>query len=164
MPVLRREEGSVTVRVEIPGRDRLELRYLLLDVNGTLSDRGELLEGVAERVSALRDVLEPRLLSADTFGTLSSIGDRLGIPVQTVRSGDEKLQVVRNLGASGCVAVGNGSNDAAMLRAAALGVAVVGPEGASGAALAVADLVCRSIVDALDLLRDPRSLAATLRA
>ncbi len=32
----------------------------------TLSDRGELLDGVAERLGALRGMLEPRLLSADT--------------------------------------------------------------------------------------------------
>ena len=57
----------------------------------------------------------------------------------------------------------NGTNDAEMLREAALGIAVIGPEGASGATVAAADLVCRSINDALGLLRDPRVLAATLR-
>jgi soluble P-type ATPase len=54
--------------IEIPGRGLFDLRFLLLDVNGTLSDRGELLPGVAERLDELRDLLEPRLLSADTFG------------------------------------------------------------------------------------------------
>ncbi len=36
----------------------------------TLSDRGELLDGVAERLGALRGMLEPRLLFADPLQTL----------------------------------------------------------------------------------------------
>jgi len=53
----------VTLRVDIPGRAPLELEYLLLDVNGTLTDRGTLLGGVAERVSRIREQLDVRLLS-----------------------------------------------------------------------------------------------------
>jgi soluble P-type ATPase len=58
---------------------------------------------------------------------------------------------------------GNGANDVLMIREAALGIAVVGPEGASGATVAAADLVCRSILEALDLVGEPQALAATLR-
>jgi soluble P-type ATPase len=50
-----------------------------------------------------------------------------------------------------------------MLKEAAIGIAVVGPEGASAAALQQADVVTRSIIDALDLLLNPRRLVATLR-
>lgn len=67
-------------------------------------------------------------------------------------------------GAQRCAAIGNRTNDVAMLSAAALGIAVIGPEGASTAALAAADVVCRSILDALDLLLDDRVIVATLRA
>jgi soluble P-type ATPase len=41
---------------------------------------------------------------------------------------------------------------------------VLGPEGAAAGALRAADVVCASILDALDLLLDERALAATLRA
>jgi soluble P-type ATPase len=51
-----------------------------------------------------------------------------------------------------------------MLAAAALGIAVLGPEGAGATALRAAAVVCRSAVEALDLLLDERALAATLRA
>ena len=73
-------------------------------------------------------------------------------------------RIVDRLGAAGCVAIGNGANDVPMLERAALGIAVIGPEGASGRALAAADVVCRSVVEALDLLLDPRLLVATLRS
>jgi soluble P-type ATPase len=50
-----------------------------------------------------------------------------------------------------------------MLEAAALAIAIVGPDGASAHAVAAADIVCASIVQALDLLLDERALIATLR-
>jgi len=60
--------------------------------------------------------------------------------------------------------VGNGLNDAGLLRRAALGIAVLGPEGLSRLALLAAEVVVGSVVDALDLLLKPHRLRATLRA
>lgn len=45
-----------------------------------------------------------------------------------------------------------------MLDDAALAIAVIGPEGLSSSALAMADVLARSITDALDPLLDPRVL------
>jgi P-type E1-E2 ATPase len=154
----------VSIAVEIPGRGRLALDHLLLDVNGTLTDRGALLPGVADRLGALRATLEVRLLSADTFGTLEGLAAQLGVAHERVETGADKLAVVERLGPAAVALVGNGANDAAALEAAALGIAVVGPEGAAAAALAACDVVCPSIAVALDLLADSRALVATLRA
>jgi P-type E1-E2 ATPase len=76
---------------------------------------------------------------------------------------EAKAALVRALGSETVVAIGNGNNDAAMIRAAGLGIAVLGPEGLATQALAAADVVCGSITDALDLLRYPDRLRATLR-
>ncbi len=153
----------MTVRVEIPNGRVLELDHLLLDLNGTLGDRGDLIAGVEERLAALGGQLEPRLLSADTFDTLEEVASRLGAKAQRVATGEEKLRVVHELGAERCAAIGNGANDALMLEAVALGIAVVGPEGAASLTVAAADVVCGSILVALDLLGEPQVLAATLR-
>jgi soluble P-type ATPase len=153
----------MSLSLEIPGWKSFALDHLVLDVNGTLTDRGELIEGVAERLSRVTAALDVHLLSADTFGTLDEVAARLGALGTRVASGDDKRRVLSDLGAEHCVAVGNGANDEAMFEAAALAVAVVGPEGAAGAALRAADVVCSSILDALDLLLDERVLAATLR-
>jgi soluble P-type ATPase len=51
-----------------------------------------------------------------------------------------------------------------MLAASALGVAVLLEEGASSLSLSAADVVCRDILSALDLLTHPLRLTATLRA
>jgi soluble P-type ATPase len=75
-----------------------------------------------------------------------------------------KMRYVRDLGASQVVAIGNGRNDRAMLRAAALGIAVIGAEGLAVEALTAANVVVKNVVDALDLLDNPLRLTATLRS
>jgi P-type E1-E2 ATPase len=155
------------IELDVPGWRHLRLEHLLLDVNGTIAGDGQLLPGVAERVAALRELLAVRVLSADTFGRLDAQAGALGVPALRLRAGEpedaQKAAVVRGLGAAGVVAVGNGANDAEMLAAAALGIAVLGPEGLSTRALASADVVVASIEAALDMLLRPRRLIATLR-
>jgi soluble P-type ATPase len=153
----------VSLALEVPGRGPLELEHVVLDVNGTVTERGAVIDGVEERLDRVRDLLEVHLLSADTFGTLSAVASELGARAGTVSTGDDKLAYLSRLGAERCAAVGNGANDVRILEAAALGIAVVGPEGAAGAAVRAADVVCGSILDALDLLADERALVATLR-
>jgi soluble P-type ATPase len=148
---------------EIPGSKPISVEHLLLDVNGTLTDRGELIDGVAERLQRLSEELSVALLSADTLGTLDTVAEKLGVEAIRVNRGDEKRDLVRNRGPSQCAAIGNGANDATMLATAALGIVVIGPEGAAARAVHAADVVCRSIGDALDLLLDPRAVASTLR-
>ncbi len=149
--------------VEIPGSPRLELAFLVLDLNGTLSERGLLVEGVAERLGHLARDLEIYLLTADTLGTARQLASGLSVKIEIVASGAEKARFVKGLGAERTVAIGNGRNDAPMLALSALGIAVIASEGIATAALVSADVVCRSIREALDLLLDTRLLVATLR-
>jgi soluble P-type ATPase len=67
------------------------------------------------------------------------------------------------LGTSKTIAIGNGSNDESMVREAAVGIAVVGQEGAAARTVLAADIVVNDIRDALDLLLSPARLIATLR-
>jgi soluble P-type ATPase len=154
----------VALTIEIPGRSSLEIEHLLLDLNGTLTDRARLIDGVTPRLSRLEQRIELHALSADTFGTLDELAGALRISARRMSSGAEKRQFLETLGPQRCAAIGNGSNDPSMLGAAAIGIGVIGPAGASTAALAAADVVCRSILDALDLLLDERAMVATLRA
>jgi soluble P-type ATPase len=66
------------IRVDVPGGTDLRLAQLVLDVSGTLTERGQLLEGVEERVRRPRDVAALHLLSADTFGTAEVVARRIG--------------------------------------------------------------------------------------
>ncbi len=104
-----------------------------------------------------------QLLSADTFGTLDGLAGQLAVEGRRVATGADKRALVEALDSNCCAAIGNGRNDAEMLAAVRLGIAVLGPEGTSSEAIDAADLVCGSIESALDLLLDPLAMAATLR-
>jgi P-type E1-E2 ATPase len=152
--------------VEIPGHGRLALDHLALDLNGTLALDGEVLPGVAERLAALSPNLQIHLLTADTRGRGAATAAALSISLHRLTPGDEAAQkraFVESLGAERVAAVGNGANDAEMLAVAALGVAVLGPEGLARAAWQNADLIVPDIGAALDLLLHPQQLIATLR-
>jgi P-type E1-E2 ATPase len=153
----------MSLQIEIPGRPPLSLDHVVLDVNGTLTDRGRLLDGVGGCVERLRSHVGVLLVSADTFGTLEQIGEDLGVETRTVRGGVDKRRLVEEFGPERTAVIGNGTNDGPALAAAAVGLAVLGPEGTSGDAVRTADVLCRSVVEAVELLLDPNALAATLR-
>jgi soluble P-type ATPase len=152
--------------IRIPGRKEYKLKHLVLDVNGTIALDGSLLPGVAERLQRLSQALKIHLLTADTHGQQDGIDKHLGIKAQRIPAGDEaaaKGRFIENLGAEITVAIGNGSNDALLLKRAGLSIAVLGPEGLSVEALKMADAVAGDINSALDLLLHPQRLVATLR-
>ena len=91
--------------------------------------------------------------------------DAIALAPEFIRSDDgaEKAERVRTMGPEEVIAVGNGRNDLPMLQVAGLSVAVVGPEGAAAGLLQAADVVTRTITEALDLILHPLRLKATLR-
>ena len=155
------------MRVADPGRGTYEIETMVLDMNGTIGLDGELLNGVEERLALLRAEMQVVIITADTHGGAQSLKQRLGLTTIVLEEGDEdsqKMELVRQLGEERALAIGNGSNDALMLKESAIGVCVIGQEGASTAALLNADIVVKDVQDALDLLLKPRRLVASLRA
>jgi P-type E1-E2 ATPase len=155
------------ISIDIPGFGQLELAHLVLDYNGTLALDGRLLPGVAEALSDLAPCLRIHVITADTFEIARA--QLAGLPIElTITPVDgqanAKLQFVSALGAHTVVAIGNGRNDHKMLGAAALGIALIQREGGATEALASADLASTSVLDALELLRNPKRLVATLRS
>lgn len=149
-----------------PGRDvTMELRNLILDLNGTLSVDGLLVEGVKAHVDELKSLLQVYLLTSDTLGYGASVADELGIPIFKVgtQGGEDKLDFLNTVGPEETIVIGNGYNDRLILEYAALAIAVIGAEGCCIQALQKADLVVNNIIDALDLLLKPLRIVATLR-
>jgi soluble P-type ATPase len=152
--------------VDVPGHERLRLRYLVLDYNGTLALDGRLLPGVTGALRRLHRSLDIHVLTADTFGTAAA--QLRGVPatvniLPASRQDVRKAAYVRRLGAAAAVCVGNGRNDRAMLRTAALGITVLGGEGAATETMLAGSVVCPDILSALHLLLHPGRLVATLR-
>jgi P-type E1-E2 ATPase len=154
------------IELNIPGRGTLQLEHLVLDVNGTLARDGRLLERIPKLLSALKDRLTLHLLTADTFGRQETIDLLLGLKAVRLQPGGEaqqKGEYVRALGAEKVIAIGQGANDAEMLKIAAIGVVVLNEEGLAVEALLNADIVMQNIYDALNLLEFPTRIVATLR-
>lgn len=152
--------------LDIPGFKTLELQFLVLDFNGTLGIDGKLIPGVKERLISLSEDFEIHVVTADTFGLAAKELD--GIPVSLkILDGENQAEAkqnhVRNLDPNHVIAIGNGRNDRVMLKKAALGIALIQEEGASTESLLAADLICKSINEALDLLINPKRLVASLR-
>ncbi|HNT25639.1 MAG TPA: HAD family hydrolase [Anaerolineales bacterium] len=154
------------IELNIPGRGLLQLHHLVCDVNGTLAVDGQLPDGLAHALTALRDRLTLHLLTADTHGRQHLIDQQLNLVAVRIQPGQEaqqKAEYVQSLGASGVVAIGQGANDAGMLQAAGLGICVFSTEGTAVEALLAADLVTTTIFDAIDLLEKPLRIVASLR-
>lgn len=154
------------IELNIPGRGVLQLQHLVSDVNGTLALDGQLLDGLAWSLNKLRDRLGIHLLTADTHGRQAVIDQQLGLQAVRIQPGQEALQkaeYVQALGAGSVVAIGQGANDAGMLKAAGLGICVLSKEGAAAETLFSADLVVLNIFDALELLDNPLRIVASLR-
>jgi P-type E1-E2 ATPase len=154
------------IEITIPGRGEYALEHLVMDVNGTLAVDGILLEGVIRRLGVLRDRLTIHLLTADTHGGQAVIDQLLNLQAVRMKPGHEmeqKAEFVRNLGAEHVVAIGQGANDAGMLKTAALGICVMSVEGLAVDTLIAADLCMPDILSALDLFDKPLRLIASLR-
>ncbi|SHK82163.1 HAD family hydrolase [Desulforamulus aeronauticus] len=154
------------ISVEIPGLGEIRLHSLVLDYNGTLALDGHLAEGVLERLNLLAKELKIYVITADTFGLAAAECKGLNGEVMILQNplgAQEKEDFIMSLGAEQVAAVGNGVNDCLMLKKAALGIAVIGDEGASVKAVNAADIVVKDIRQALELLLHTKRLKATLR-
>jgi P-type E1-E2 ATPase len=154
------------IELSIPGRGELRLLHLVTDVNGTLAVDGVLIDGVDLRIAALRQKLTVHLLTADTLGRQPVIDRQLDLIATRLSGGNEveqKRSFVDKLGSDSVVAIGQGANDAGMLKAAALGICVMSAEGAAVETLLAADIVVPNIAAAFDLLDKPKRIMASLR-
>jgi len=154
------------IRIEPPGRTLLQIEHIVCDMNGTLAVDGAVSDEVKENLGDLAKIARVHIITADTFGKARREFADLPIDLFIFRGAATaaKAAFVRRLGAQSCAAIGNGRNDEAMLRAAALSIVVMGPEGAAVPTLLEADIVAPSPEDALALLLHPKRIVATLRA
>jgi len=155
------------IEIDIPGNKKLKLEHLVLDYNGTIAFDGALIDGVKVCLGELSQMLTVHVITADTFGSVKKALEDIHCKLAVIPLDHQdaaKLEYVNNLGREKTVSMGNGVNDRLMLKASALGVAVIQGEGAAFGTLASSDVVCTDILSALSLLIHPLRLMATLRS
>jgi soluble P-type ATPase len=154
------------IELDIPGFGLLELEHFVTDFSGTLSEDGKVLPGVIEKLNELSEQLNIHVLTSDTFGRAQQELKGVKCILHILEGEGHKVQkekYVSALGENRVAAMGNGNNDAGMLRAAKLGIIVCLKEGCSIEALNASRILVRSPVDAIDLFLYPKRLIATLR-
>ena len=148
------------------GMDPLEISNLVLDFNGTIATDGKIIPEVKNQINAIKaQGVNVYCLTADSYGTATPQCEAAGIEVKSfplAEAGKEKAKIVHNLQGDSVV-IGNGLNDIPMLDAAAMAVAVIGPEGCCAKLIQHADVVVTSICDALNLLLKPTRAKGLLR-
>jgi len=154
------------LEIDVPGFGLVHLEYLVSDFNGTLALDGNLPPEVKQKLNALSESLKLYVLTSDEFGKAKEELNDVNCVLQILEEEAmvaQKADFVTKLGAERVVAFGNGMNDKEMLKAARLGVIVLGREGCAMETLLAADLQVSSILDGLDLLLNPKRLRATLK-
>jgi soluble P-type ATPase len=154
------------IKIDIPGYGRLKLEHLICDFSGTISVDGKLVSGLKSRFKKLSKHLHIHILTSDTHGGAEASLVNVDCDLVILKKHDHDVQkesYLRKLNGAQVVAIGNGNNDARLLKSARLGICVCLAEGCSTAALEAADILVKSAQDALDLLLYPNRLKATLR-
>lgn len=155
------------IQIDIPGSgEKLAIEHLVLDLNGTLALDGKIKPGVADLLQELAGSLQVHIVTAGTFGGVEQEVRGMPCLLKLLAGADQtgqKARYVEQLGAERTACIGNGRNDRAMLEKAGLAILVIQEEGAAVESLLAADVVCRDILAALQLLLHPLRLSATLR-
>ena len=154
------------MKIEIPGRESIEIKNIVLDYNGTIAVDGKLIKDVSNTINALSNSYNFYVITADTYGSVEKeLKDTnceiIKIPKDT--QDISKLNFVKKVGSNTTLAVGNGRNDKLMLKEAVLGIGILQEEGICTETLLNSDIISKSILDVFAYLKDPNRLIATLR-
>ncbi len=152
------------VHFPIPGGS-VRISHLVLDFNGTIAKDGQLFEDLPTLIAAAANLVTIHVITADTHGSAKAQLFEC-CTLRILNSNDhsaEKAEYVHSLGAPEVMAAGNGRNDVEMLKAAAIGIAVIQDEMASAATILAADMVTTDIRRVFELFDHPARAVATLR-
>jgi soluble P-type ATPase len=153
--------------VDIPGYQKVTIKHVVCDFNGTIAIDGRLIDGVASLMNELSHHATFHVITADTFGSVKKELKDVPCLMTIISEADQaehKLAYASGLGLETTACIGNGRNDCLMVREAVLGIGLMQAEGMSAELLTVSDVLCTSILDALYLLKEPKRLIATLRS
>ena len=152
--------------IEIPGREKIEIKDIVFDYNGTIAIDGKLIGDVSKNINELSSSFNFYVITADTYETVKKELENTNCKVITIPALSQdmaKLNFVKELGLNTCLSVGNGRNDKLMLKETILGIAILQDEGLCTETLLNSDILVKSIFDVFAFLKDSNRLIATLR-
>lgn len=152
----------------IPNFGEIIIKNIIFDINGTLQFKGLIPDNLLLKFRELKKLYNIFLVSSDTRGNLKDLASKLGVDYvkiapKGITDTEAKNQELLKLGKDVTIAVGNGNNDALMLKNAVLGIVIIGSEGASTQAIMNADVAFPDPISVIDFLMDETMIIATLR-
>ena len=151
--------------IERPGQGNLEIEFILIDFEGTLASDRRVHPKAKDKINLLSKRTKIYILAKGEKEGVEESLRRVKAEIFWLPEGDfsrRKLDLLRQLGATRTVAIGNGVDDAPMIEEAGLGICIISKEGTSAEAMKRADVVVSNILDALDFLLKPLRQKATL--
>jgi soluble P-type ATPase len=153
------------ITIHRPGRESLEIEFILIDFEGTLAPDCRVHPKAKDKMNLLAKRTKIYVLTTGEKNVVEKVMKKVKAEVVFLIEGEaspQKLELIKRLGQQRTAAIGNGADDAVMIEEASLGICVVGKEGAAGEALRKADVVVTGILDAFDFLLKPLRQKATL--
>jgi len=153
------------ITIQRPGHGDLQIEVILMDFDGTLASDRRVHPKAKDKINLLSKRTKIYILTKEEKEHVEEVLKKVKAEIICLTEGEssqKKLDLLRQLGATGTVAIGNGADDALMIEEAGLGVCVIGKEGAFAETVKNADVVFTDILDALDFLLKPLRQRATL--
>jgi len=153
------------ISIERPGQGNLEIEFILIDFEGTLASDRRVHPKAKDKINLLSKRTKIYILAKGEKEGVEESLRRVKAEIFYLTEGDfsrRKLDLLRQLGPTRTVAIGNGVDDAPMIQEAGLGICIISKEGTSAEAMKRADVVVSNILDALDFLLKPLRQKATL--
>lgn len=153
------------ITIQRPGKEPLGIEFILLDFEGTLTEDGRIHPKAKDKINLLSKRTKIYILTKDNQEQVLEVLKKIKAKIiyfTEGKSSQGKLDLLRQLGPSNTVAIGNGVDDTPMIEEAGLSICVISKEGTSAEAIKKADLVFSNILDALNFLLKPLRQKATL--
>jgi len=153
------------ITIQRPGQKPLEIEFILIDFEGTLASDRRVHPKAKDKINLLSKQTKIYILTKGEKEVVEESLKRVKAEIYYLTEGEasqRKLDLLRQLGATRTVAIGNGVDDIPMIEEAGLGICVIGKEGTSVEAMKKADVVVSNVLDALDFLLKPLRQKATL--
>lgn len=149
---------------DIPGVGVLEIDTLVVDSNGTITIKGEIVPGVMERIHRLQALgVNVVMISSDQRGNARALAQSSGISYYEANNAREKEDILISLGSKNVAAIGNARIDIGLFVQSLISIATLQAEGIHKDIIDRVDVVMPSINDALDFFLDPDTLIATMK-
>ncbi len=153
------------IAIQRPGQKPLEIEFILIDFEGTLASDRRVHPKAKDKINLLSKRTKIYILTKGEKEVVEETLKKVKAEIFYLTEGEtsqRKVDLLRQLGATRTVAIGNGVDDIPMIEEAGLGICVIGKEGTSVEAMKKADVVVSNVLDALDFLLKPLRQKATL--